>query len=52
MAVCKEQLDGTWKSRNGFRKWVKSQLNRLHRRLAKKNPEEAPKTKHFRGYES
>jgi hypothetical protein len=52
MATCKEQLDGRWPSHNGFRKWVKQQMSRLHRRLAKKELEDAPKTKHFRGYES
>jgi hypothetical protein len=52
MATYKGQLDGTWKSHNGFRKWVKKQLNRLHRRMAKENPEDAPKQKRFQGYES
>lgn len=52
MAAATEQLD--WKLGNFRRswKWHKRQMSRLMRRMAKRNPEDAPKVKPTNGWYS
>lgn len=44
------QRDPTWKSK--YHKWLKNATNRMLRRKAKNDPENAPKKKYYKGYES
>lgn len=53
MAYAKEQLDKAAHGRGGkSRRRAKQQLNRAERRLAKRNPQSAPKRHEYRDYET
>jgi hypothetical protein len=53
MAHRNEQLDGAANGRGRkSRHQAKSQLNRYERRQAKRNPQNAPKRREYRGYET
>lgn len=49
MSLCKEAM-GNHVHKPAVRKWAKTQLNRYHRRLAKIDPENAPKKKGYQSY--
>jgi hypothetical protein len=53
MSANKEQLDRADHGRSAkWRKKAKQQMNRLERRAARKQPEDAPKTRRYWGYET
>ena len=51
MGLCREQFSkDTWPVPRKARKWLKKQLARWNRRVAKRNPEDAPKKNRYRGW--
>ena len=53
MAANREQLDRADHGRSAlWRKQAKRQMNKLHRRLAKRDCEDAPRIRKYRGYET
>jgi hypothetical protein len=48
MALCRDKIDSLWKTRGC--KWNKNQINRLMRRMAKRDSQNAPRKKPIKGY--
>lgn len=52
MSTRPPQLDRPSRGKGTYRKFLKKHTNRVHRRAAKRDPEDAPRQRRWSGYES